>query len=94
MPALARLAINGILTLIPATAILLHLMSLVLTHSVSAVQLSISPVQPEKLVLMEKVVNVLKDIIGILEKLIVFVMRVKIISWILMGTVKSAIMFQ
>jgi hypothetical protein len=75
------------------TAILLRLLSLALTRSVSAAQLSTFQVQPVKLVLMEKAVSAQKGTIGTLEKLIASVILLKITLWILMATVKSATMF-
>lgn len=78
-PALVRLAINGTLTRMLVTAILLRLLYLALTRSVSAVQLLISQVLRVKLVLMELAVSVQKGIIGILEKLIASVILLKTI---------------
>ena len=93
MPALVIVAINGTLTRILVTAILLRLLSLALTRSASAAQLLICQVRREELVLMEKAVSVRKGTIGTLEKLIASVILLKIILWILMATVKSATMF-
>ena len=91
MPALVIVAINGTLTRILVTAILLRLLSLALTRSASAVQLLTFQVRREELVLMEKAVSVRKGTIGTLGKLIVFVILLKITLWILMATVKSVI---
>ncbi len=93
MPALVIVAINGTLTRILVTAILLRLMSLALTHSASTAQLLTFQVRREELVVMEKAVSVRKGTIGTLGKLIASVMLLKITLWILMATVKSVIIF-